>query len=263
MGGMPGPMGGMPGPMGGMPGPMGGMPGPMGGMPGPMGGMPGPMGGMPGPMGGMPGMGGGLGPPGGLGGGNAHGTPEEQAKALINFRYIDEKGTALPGDIAAPNYAKHPFAEFKIMPISMKLMMDQRELPKLLVQCANSTMPIEVRRIRLRPSSNGSGGGYNPAPTGPGFGGAQDPSTLNFGSNDWPVEIHAAIYIYNPPDRQKLGTGTASVKAATPGLPAAPSTALPVTPARPAVTPPPKSGTATTPKTPVPVPVPAPVPPKK
>ena len=45
------------------------------------------------------------------------------------------------------------------------------------------------------------------------------------GINDLPVEIYGVIYIYNPPDRKKLGTGAASqekpVDAATAGEPEA------------------------------------------
>ena len=35
------------------------------------------------------------------------------------------------------------------MPVYMKLVMDQKRLPRLLVECANSKMPIEVREVRI------------------------------------------------------------------------------------------------------------------
>ena len=55
----------------------------------------------------------------------------------------------LPYDAESPYYVRHPFAEFKLMPIRMSLIMDQHRIPKLLVECANSNMPIEVRRVRI------------------------------------------------------------------------------------------------------------------
>jgi hypothetical protein len=66
-----------------------------------------------------------------------------------------------------------------------------------------------------------------PAGGGPAIGTGSEPA----GDHDVPVEILAVIYIYNPPDREKLGTGTAaadgSAKAAGVVDPAA---AKPVTP---------------------------------
>ena len=50
-----------------------------------------------------------------------------------------------------------------------------------------------------------------------------------------PVEIYGVIYIYNPPDREKLGTGAASAEkpaeAAAPAAPAQPPPACRRTPA--------------------------------
>ena len=49
------------------------------------------------------------------------------------------------------------------------------------------------------------------------------------GVNDLPVEVYGVIYIYIPPDREKLGTGTASQEnpseMAASGGPDAPPTA--------------------------------------
>ena len=54
---------------------------------------------------------------------------------------------------------------------------------------------------------------------------------------DVPIEIHGFIYIYNPPDLDLLGTGTAAEEAAAPGG-AAPAEPPATTPDAPAATPP-------------------------
>ena len=76
------------------------------------------------------------------------GSTGQADRDLFTDRYVDEKGQPLAVEAEYP-YVKHPYAEFKMMPIHMSLLMDQRSLPKLLVECANSNMPIEVRRIRI------------------------------------------------------------------------------------------------------------------
>jgi hypothetical protein len=218
--------GGMGGPGGGMP----GMGGPaMGGMGGPGMGRPGTGGpGIGGP--GMPGMGGpAMGGPGmagapGMGGTGAAGADDSR---LIEGRYVDGKGLPLSAEAEFP-YAKHPFAEFKMMPIRMNLVMDQRRIPRLLVACANSNMPIEVQRVRIK-GHGSSGAAVAAAPMGGGMMGGrggmdgmlggrggvggQSPAADSHESQlDVPVEIYGVIYIYNPPDREKLGTGAASTE---------------------------------------------------
>ena len=152
-------------------------------------------------------------------------TDEQIRQQLIQNRYVDDKGMPLSYDASAsPLYAKHPYAEFKIMPVYMMLVMDQKRLPRLLVECANSKMPIEVRRVRISPAAavgRPRKPGRRRAPFGrhgrhrsggAGMGG----QTQESGQSDIPVEIHAVIYIFNPPDREKLGKGAAAA-AAPPG----------------------------------------------
>ena len=246
MGGMPG--GGMMGEMGGMPGggmmspggmPGGGMMSP-GGMPGEMGGMPGggmmSPGGMPGEMGGM--SGGGMDMSGGgmdMGGG-APLSAEDMA--LLNYRYVKESLEPLPA-------GQNEYAEFKMMPIFMRLKIDQRKIPDFLVECANSTMPVEVKRFRINPESGGGSlsmgrgggmpkmggammGGGMPGMMGPGGGmpgegmmmggGARRGAAAMGGTTGAEeknpyvvsVEIRGIIYLYNLPDKSKLATGMGS-----------------------------------------------------
>ena len=166
---------------------------------------------------------------------------------LLQSRYVDDSGNLLPAGKDPPYIVQHPFKEFKMMPIRMDLVMDQRRLPILLAACANSSMPIEVRRVRIHkdeaaPVNLASLQAQAPSPTGPGAD-AQHATTrhgswgalgelgvgLGVGrrateqvesqettSNDLPVEIQGIIYIYNPPDEKQLGTGAGADKGKEP-----------------------------------------------
>jgi hypothetical protein len=264
--------------------------------------------------GGMPtlgGLGGGMEPGMGPGaaptiGGAAGGEPVDIDTVLKEGRYVDEDMKPLAAD------TEPPYAEFKMMPIRMVLVIDQRKIPELLGECANSSMPVEVRRVLLNPGGGtglgqlgaggqsrrpgglgmepgamrpgggmGPGGGAMPGamispggmgrrPAGigagiPRLGGMDEMSRpggfgrIGGGSTaaedesspfDVPVEIQGIIYIYNPPDMAKLGTGTAGEKApaavpetptpaATPAAapPEVPAPAAPATPAAPVAAP--------------------------
>ncbi|MCS7237698.1 MAG: hypothetical protein NZ899_05440 [Thermoguttaceae bacterium] len=187
----------------------------------------------------------GMGMPGMPGAGAATSASREEMirQRLTHFRYVDKEGKPLAAD------APHPFAEFKMMPVRMLVYMDQRRIPRLLVNCANSPMPVQVRVVSLRP---GQGRQVNLGlPTGPGgspypgmgsmgsmmgmgppmgstapYGGETYPGASETyggygygdtmgrpglgasgetGSVDVPVEIAGIIFIFNPPDRSKVG----------------------------------------------------------
>jgi hypothetical protein len=97
----------------------------------------------------------------------------------------------LPGGVAHNE-------QFKRMPIYMRLMMDQREITRLLAACANSPLPVEVRQLRINPESRDAAQKRPAAAEG-----ATSPTSV--GAYDELVEIHGLIYIYNPPDPAKLG----------------------------------------------------------
>jgi hypothetical protein len=143
------------------------------------------------------------------------------ASALDEGRYVDEKGAPLAaGAAAAP--------EFRRMPIFMHLFMDQREVSRLLVECANSPLPVEVRQLRITPSQADAAGGARPAAPrggamrpglriGPGMGRPRAPvqnvknddDQRDKSPYDVMVELHGIIYIFNPPDLAKLSTAVA------------------------------------------------------
>ena len=210
---------------------------------------------MPGPGMGMGGMEG-ASDYGGAGGTvGSTGSAEERIKSqLINYRYVDRNGMPLAAT------ASPPFAEFKMMPVRMLLVVDQRRVANLLINCANSPMPVVVWQVGLNPGKGGTlnlgtagsgmegayggafGGGLGGMPMGGGdrygegtgasgyMGGG--PTAQNRGQQttyDMPIEIQGIIYVFNPPDREKLGTGSAGEEAPMPpsGAPAIPPAAAP------------------------------------
>lgn len=140
-------------------------------------------------------------------------------KALDDGRYLDKDGKSLAGG----SVAKDPF---KRMPIVMHLKMDQRVIPKLLVECANSPLPVEVTQLRINPGKGGATArqGTNTQDGGPGApGGAKASSDGGLSTYDVPIEVYGIIYIYNPPDAAQLGDATAPGVAPASAPPAAPS----------------------------------------
>ena len=160
--------------------------------------------------------------------GGAGGAEGGERQELLAGRYVNKEGNPLGAE------EKHPFAEFKLMPIRMVVVMDQRKIDRLLTECANSTMPIEVTRVSLWPSAGkslnldalataASPGGHKMHHS-PGMGkegmmgygemggnrGVAEAVALS--NNDIPIEIHGIISIFNKPDKEKLGTGAASEK---------------------------------------------------
>ncbi len=82
---------------------------------------------------------------GGASSGGSADAAQRRVQQLNNFRYVDQNGKPLSAD------TKPPFAEFKMMPVYMKLVVSQMKIPNLLVECANSTMPVEVCRVAFQP----------------------------------------------------------------------------------------------------------------
>jgi len=201
----------------------GGMAGP--GMAGP--GLSGGQGRMPPSMpqpGGAPMMEGAYGPESGFGGGDAG---DGNGDSLLHHRYVDQNGFPITAERAKN---QPPYAEFKMMMVRMDLDMHQRHVTDLLVECANSAMPVEVVRVRMNPGADGGGlldgtGSQRRrnerTPGGGGFGrpritggdrGGRDETDFAEDSNSYHnVEVFGIIYIYNRPDREKLGTGTAGI----------------------------------------------------
>ena len=160
------------------------------------------------------------------GGGPAGAGPASASidSVLEEGRYVDAKGQALTDIAAAP-------AEFKRMPVFLQLFMDQREISRLLVECANSPLPIEVKQVRINPSHLRRAGRSEVTSLFAGAvknqqavmvnrqDGGVDNADLQLSPYDLPVEIQGIIYIFNPPNRARLAVAG---QAAEPDAAAAP-----------------------------------------
>jgi len=132
----------------------------------------------------------------GAGGDEDASDAEARARARTVRRYLDEQGQPIEeaplGDDSSP---------FKRLPIYMRLVMDERELPRLLAECANATLPVEVKQVWINPDASVGAGRPRGNQGGPrsGEGGeTPDPAVV-------PVTIQGMIYIFNPPNRRLLG----------------------------------------------------------
>jgi len=133
---------------------------------------------------------------GGYGGREGTGAEGGGDAALVANRYLDAEGNPDPGSVEGP----FGTTEFRQLPIRMKLSMDERWIPRLLIECANATLPIEVKQLRINPSQSGIGLG--------GRGAASRPSPglrgVTPGTKLAEVEIRGVVYIYNEPDTSTL-----------------------------------------------------------
>lgn len=136
-------------------------------------------------------------------------------------RYVDASGAPLPPG------SPQPFAEFKMMPVCLNLVADQRKIDQLLVNCANSDMPVRITRVLIRPGQasrggmmyGGMGGPMGMSETssydyesemGPGYGAtggtpAIGGATRTTATHDVPIVIEGVIYLFNPPNIAELG----------------------------------------------------------
>ncbi|MDR2761501.1 MAG: hypothetical protein LBB88_02735 [Planctomycetaceae bacterium] len=157
------------------------------------------------------------------------GSDEESiGKSKRHERYVDANNVPLSADAASP------FGEFNRMPICLRLIVDRQRIPDILVNCANSAMPIDVLSVRINPGAGGDANsrlGNTNQPSRPsggrsgnigGGGGGIDigkqitmdgSSGLDsiYGPNAVPIEIYGCINIFNPVDQdiaQKAGKPT-------------------------------------------------------
>jgi hypothetical protein len=178
--------------------------GPPGGM-----GMEGGRPGMGGPGGGYGegGMEGGMGMRGGYGeqGGNAD-------ALLLTNRYLDATGQPVAATPESP--PEELGVEFRRLPVRMQLLMDERWIPTVLVECANAALPIEITCLRVNAEKSGvgfegaaGGGRYGGEGMGMGRGGGGGGMTdlgTSLPAGLATVEFQGVVYIYNPPKNEAL-----------------------------------------------------------
>lgn len=125
--------------------------------------------------------------------GPMEGDPAAQDAALLANRYLDDTGAP----IADGTVGK----EFRRLPIRMELQIDQRYIPRLLIECGNAPLPIEVTQLRINPHQSMAGietqggGGYAGA-------GSSLPSGVTLDSSDPMIgflELRGVVFIYNEP----------------------------------------------------------------
>lgn len=159
-------------------------------------------------------------------------------KGLLDGRYVDAKNRPISYDQLINN---PPFTEFNQLPIELKLVIDQRKIPDLLSQCANAgtgaegsteaaRMPIEVRQVLIWGHDVDTRGQEE---VGNLIGPRQERSPY-----DVVVELRGIVYIYNAPNKEKLGKGSAE-------KPAERLFGIPVLAPKAATTPPPTDPFAT------------------
>lgn len=135
-----------------------------------------------------------------------YGSEADPDAALFVGRYVDEQGNpiASTGEGGAEEYGK----EFKRLPIRMELVMDQRWLPHLIAECANSPLQVMVNEVRVNPP-----GGFNTTGGGGSYGGGRGGESYDSYSGGQsgqemlpesephikPVAILGTIFIFNPP----------------------------------------------------------------
>jgi len=132
----------------------------------------------------------------------AGGSPDEQ----WNWAYVDFAGQPLLGSelAAAPGIDM-----VRLMPFVLRVVMDQRELDRLLATLAESPVPIDVRQVRINPGSDGgqpANGGQRgeeyressrPSPPGQPAGQAGEPASPR--RYDDIVELRGSVALATPP----------------------------------------------------------------
>ncbi len=153
-------------------------------------------------------------------------------------RYVDVlmkpmKGAVLREKMKSTTPDDAPYAVAKRIPIRFRVKMDQSKIPTIVSLCGNGLIMIEVKQVRVNSgdspltldlASVATGGedGEGGIPQTAGFqapsasiGGpaavSEDGSSDSVGVMnddapvDAPVEIFGIVYLFNPPDKQKLG----------------------------------------------------------
>jgi hypothetical protein len=177
-------------------------------------------------------------------------------------RYVDDKYQPLPATrLRTALTSRSPedalLAVAKRMPVRLRFKVDQRRLHRLLAECGNSRLPVEVRQVRInRPPAAGGGGSGDGMSMGGaaggmgGMGGMGGEAAAAFGGmqggdgmglfaggrsgtgnaisdasidpNLIDVELYGIVYIYNPVNSSQLGLAEPATTAMAPTVPATP-----------------------------------------
>jgi hypothetical protein len=153
-------------------------------------------------------------------------------------RYVDVlmkpmKGAMLREKMKSSAPDDAPYAVAKRIPIRFRVKMDQSKIPTMVSLCGNGSIMIEVKQVRvnsgdaplmvdLAPISTGEGDGEDGGSPVVSFQASAantgGPAAISEGGDtdstgvmnddapiDSPVEVFGIVYLFNPPDKQKLG----------------------------------------------------------
>ncbi|RIK79560.1 MAG: hypothetical protein DCC67_10340 [Planctomycetota bacterium] len=90
-----------------------------------------------------------MGRPGGEGYGDPSLGAESIDATLLMNRYVNEEGKPITDGATTPT------GEYRRLPVRMVLMMDQKWIPRVLIECANAALPIEVQRLKINAAKSG------------------------------------------------------------------------------------------------------------
>lgn len=122
-------------------------------------------------------------------------------------RYVDMNNVPLSGEQlrgttgGAVDTEQSTLAVAKRMPVQMRLQIKQTELNRLLIECGNSPMKVEVQKLDFNPSGSGSGRGGAAATTGRGTGNDLSDKDRHYRT----IELFGIIAMYNPVNASALG----------------------------------------------------------
>jgi len=154
-------------------------------------------------------------------GGEAAGPSLTYDDMLKQWIYVDFTGRPL----TAPELATAPDARLvHLMPFVLRVVIDQREIDRLLAELASNPVPIDVRQVRINPSAQtgGEGGGFGGPrgglPSMPGGLGGPMPGGGAEGERRRPfdviLELRGTVGLATPPDPAALGQITEGEAAA-------------------------------------------------
>ena len=148
------------------------------------------------------------------GGGLAQSSVDPAEGRYVDKNLVHISASSLRAALESNKPADASLAVAKRVPVMLGVTMDQRTVHELLAACGSADLMVEVTHVRvLGPSSGSSGGTSSSGSIGSGLeslgvGGQNRTVSTSSDIEEYPfdvkVEIRGMIYIYNPPDRNKL-----------------------------------------------------------
>tara|TARA_R110002049_G_scaffold72490_2_gene187057 strand:- start:43190 stop:44788 length:1599 start_codon:yes stop_codon:yes gene_type:complete len=153
----------------------------------------------------------------------------------VNLKLEPITGAQLRSALESKTPEDANIAVAKRVPVMMSFQMDQRAVPDLIAACGSAELMVEVRQVRILPdegvgfSAGSAGGGYDEDEGDmdegdDGTGGGYMPMTIKTTPEkefpfDMSVEVYGLIYIYNPPQKEKLGVDQVDQNTVIDGVP--------------------------------------------